>query len=32
MDKLTELLEAKSLNYIEVIPFNEDGDDEDENE
>ena len=28
IDKLVDLLEAKSLNYIEVIPFDLDGDEE----
>ena len=30
VQKLVDLLEAKCLNYIEVIEFNEDGDDEDD--
>lgn|GEM_PF-1910114 len=32
VEKLVDLLEAKCLNYIEVIEFNEDEDDDDENE
>jgi len=31
LEKLRELLEAKTLNYIDVIPFNcDDGDEEDD--
>jgi hypothetical protein len=32
VEKLVDLLEAKCLNYIEVIEFNEDEDDDDEDE
>ena len=32
VEKLVDLLEAKCLNYIEVIEFNEDEDDDDQDE